>query len=606
MLALLALPLIALFCTSARAAFGWSQENGRTRLIGTSFGILGKDYTFDYVKVVGGGTAGLTIASRLAENPSISVAVIEAGGFYELDNCNISQIPAYGPEYSTSNTKDPLSIQPLVDWGDITIPQPQLGGRQIHYAQGKCLGGSSGRNYMGYNRYMNFPIRQSFLIDDENSGTLGTYHRWADQLGDQSFTFENLLKYFQKSPQFTLPIRPEGSQVNVDQAAFSPTGGPLQVSYSNEVKPLTKFVEQAYLQLGIRAIPGQNSGRLIGYAEFALTLDQKAGGLRSSSESSFLQQAIADTPLLVYKNTLAKQILFDDNKKAIGVKVDTAGVGYTLTARQEVILSAGTFRSPQLLMASGIGPSATLKQIGVQELSDLPGVGQNLQDQPYFQILYKVNLTTNSELFFDPEYVIEATEEFLTEHTGPLTSEGETLVAFEKLPSHLRSGLSNSTIKDISTFPSDWPDVELLVQAYNTTAVPTRGNYASFGVATHTLTSRGNVTVKSADTADRPLVNPAWLFTKTDQELAVQAFKRAREVAKATRVTVGAEVIPGPQAQSYEQILDYIKSSVDPFRHVAGTYALAEKFADEILSGKKNHKRQHIRGRNALVAHAKS
>lgn len=99
---------------------GYSQQNGRTRLDGSSFGVLGINKTFDYI-IVGGGTAGLTIAERLAENASLSIAVVEAGGFYEQDNGNISQIPAYAVQYSSAS---PSSIQPAVDWGIVTPPQP--------------------------------------------------------------------------------------------------------------------------------------------------------------------------------------------------------------------------------------------------------------------------------------------------------------------------------------------------------------------------------------------------------------------------------------------------------------------------------------------------
>ena len=125
--------------SAAWSAPGYTQQNGRTRLIGSSFGVLGINATFDYVvrrcllngclllkillisfKIVGGGTAGLTVANRLAANPALSVAVVEGGSFYEIDNGNISQIPGFDAEYSSSS---PTTIQPLVDWGIVTVPQ---------------------------------------------------------------------------------------------------------------------------------------------------------------------------------------------------------------------------------------------------------------------------------------------------------------------------------------------------------------------------------------------------------------------------------------------------------------------------------------------------
>lgn len=154
------------------------------QLVGSAFGVLGTEATFDYV-IIGGGTAGLTIANRLA-TANQSVAVVEAGSFYELTNGNLSQVPAYAGYYSSTDATQP--IQPLVDWGFITAPQPALFNRVFHYTQGKTLGGGSARNYMFYHR-----------------GTVGSYQKWADQVDDQSWTFPNILPYFKRSVKFTGP-----------------------------------------------------------------------------------------------------------------------------------------------------------------------------------------------------------------------------------------------------------------------------------------------------------------------------------------------------------------------------------------------------------------
>ncbi|CAF9939106.1 MAG: hypothetical protein HETSPECPRED_001483, partial [Heterodermia speciosa] len=132
------------------ASWGFFQQGGTTKLFGSSIGLLGKDATYDYV-IVGGGTSGLTVAKRLAENPAVSVAVIEAGGFYELDNSNVSQIPAFHTVNSNSDP-DPANIQPLIDWGVTTTAQAGLNNRKLHYSQGKTLGGSSARNGGVYHR----------------------------------------------------------------------------------------------------------------------------------------------------------------------------------------------------------------------------------------------------------------------------------------------------------------------------------------------------------------------------------------------------------------------------------------------------------------------
>ena len=235
--------------------------------------------------------------------------------------------------------------------------------------------------------------------DDCTSGSRNSYQRWADIVGDQTYTFNNILPYFQKSPQFTPPNyakRGNESLILYDPLAFSPTGGPLQVSYPNFYQPVSRYFKQAFVSLGLKNIAGLSSGDLLGFSEFTLSIDPQAE-TRSSSETSFLQEAISSSTLQVYQQTLAKMILFDENKTATGVSVVTAGREYTLSARKEVILAAGPvcsvhqcssfdveitklaqFRSPQMLMVSGIGPSATLGRLGIPMLSDLEGVGQGM------------------------------------------------------------------------------------------------------------------------------------------------------------------------------------------------------------------------------------
>lgn len=145
---------------------------------------------------------------------------------------------------------------------------------------------------------------------------------------------------------------------------------------------------------------------------------------------------------------------------------------------------------------------------------------------------------------------------------------------WEKVPKSLRSDLSNSTLSDLKQFPPDWPELELLPLAATTATVTDSDNYFSVSIAVLTTTSRGNVTINSTDTNDNPLVSPNWLLTKTDQELAVQGFKRAREIANATGITVGPETSPGPLTETDAQILEYIKQSLAPIHHASATCKL--------------------------------
>lgn len=140
-----------------------------------------------------------------------------------------------------------------------------------------------------------------------------------------------------------------------------------------------------------------------------------------------------NTDIVVYTQTLGKRILFDSNKTATGVLVVTGGASYSLSARKEVILSAGTFQSPQLLMVSGIGPRKTLEIHNITVLSDLPGVGQNLWDQVYYGASFRVNVETSSRVNNDKVYAAQVAQDYLNNQTGPLTSVGGFL-GFEKLP----------------------------------------------------------------------------------------------------------------------------------------------------------------------------
>lgn len=287
--------------------------------------------------VVGGGTAGLAIASRLAE--FASVAVIEAGGVYEQDNGNQSVVPSLGLVMPFLATTEVYPKQPLVDWGLVSSAQAGAGSRKIHYAQGKTLGGSSALNTMAYLR-----------------GTLGSYQRWADVVGDQSYTFQELLQYFIKSTHFTPPNLEKRNTPNAT-VLYDPTvfgeDGPIQVSYGNWVDPTITWLAEALRAVGLPLSPvGFNSGSLSGYGAWVTSTISPNDAERSTSQN-YLKQAIQNTGLMVYAHTQATRVLFDSWKKASAVSVTTLGLEYTLSANKEVIVSAGVFHSPQLLMVSG-------------------------------------------------------------------------------------------------------------------------------------------------------------------------------------------------------------------------------------------------------------
>lgn len=568
----------ALFLQAVPAGPVWQIRNINN--VTQSFGVPGINATFDYV-VVGGGTAGLTIASRLAADPSITVAVIEAGGFYEAAG-NTSVIPAYTTLYSGT---DPADTNPALDWDDVTVPQavgsllllgPEeiadalidqgANNRRLHYAQGKTLGGSSARNYMLYHR-----------------PTVGSAQKWADETEDQSYTFSNLLPYYKKTVNFTGPTVPYPNSTNEqDESVFSARGGPVHVSTGNYNDPFATRVLPALRAIGQQAINGFQSGRLFGSAYVLATIDPTTG-TRSSSESSFLNATTSRTTLKVYKNTLAKKILFSGNT-ARGVLVGSEGRSragdnnYVLSARKEVIVCAGAFRSPQLLMVSGIGPRKTLARLGIRLVKDLPGVGKNMWDHVFFAITFRVNVPTSSAFFNDPEAAAYALRAYLDSASGPLSAAPATVLGWENLLSLPRD---TSKLLD-ETFPSDWPQIEYLPasaasgnQSNFQIQDPRDGfNYASILSALVAPLSRGTVSINSTSMADPPVIDPNWLTHPTDVQLAIAAFRRQRQLwanANLRNLTIGEEYFPGPAVQSHAEILSFIRETLSPVWHAAAT-----------------------------------
>ena len=200
-------------------------------------------------------------------------------------------------------------------------------------------------------------------------------------VGDDSYRYENFYPYFMKSQNFTPPDESKRFANATPQydAKVLGKGGPLSVIFPNYAASFGTWVQKGLAAVGINGINGFQSGKLIGSA-YALATIKYTENIRDSSETAFLQPALhkAKPNLIVFPSTMAKRILFDADKKAIGAEVDTGGLKYVLNASKEVILSAGSFQSPQLLMVSGIGPADLLKKHGIDVLADRPGVGQNM------------------------------------------------------------------------------------------------------------------------------------------------------------------------------------------------------------------------------------
>lgn len=406
----------------------------------------------------------------------------------------------------------------------------------------------------------------------------GSMDEWAAQVGDDSYNWDNMLPHFKRSVTFIPenPKRAPNATASYDASAFDAGAGPLKVSYPNFASPFSSWLQKAVEQAGIPPIKDMNSGQLLG-AQYASTTIDPQKAKRSSSQTSFYDEAKGRKNLKSYTLVRATKILFDDTKRATGVRLST---GVTLNARKEVILSAGAFHSPQLLMLSGIGPAAHLSQFGIPVIADRPGVGQNMTDHMLFVPTWRVSIPTFTALLTNPLKLAEAAANYLFKKAGPLTNPGVDFLAWEKIPRDLLTADAAAAVADV---PPSWPDVEYLTGpgylgdgGLMGLIQPFDGyQYASIVVAPVAPKSRGTVTLKSGSALALPEIDPRWLTHPADVAIAVAAFKRARAIAATPAMTSiladREEYFPGPKVQTDEQILAWIRKNLSMVWHAATT-----------------------------------
>ena len=298
---------------------------------------------FDYV-VVGGGSAGCVVASRLSENPKVSVCLLEAGG------------PG-----NNWVVKSPIGIAIQVpsktnNWAFETVPQPGLNGRVGYQPRGKALGGSSAINAMVYIR-----------------GHRSDYDGWA-ALGNHGWAYDDVLPYFKKS---------ENNELIHD--SYHGVGGPLNVADLRTSNPFQDHFLEAGRQLQVPVTDDFNGSDQLGLGVYQVT---QKNGERWSAARAYIEPNLSRANLKVVTGAQARKVAFA-GKRAIGIEFRRDGKIESVGAKQEVILSSGAFQSPQLLMLSGIGHAPHLKGLGIEVVHHSPGVGQNLQDHIDFAFSYR-------------------------------------------------------------------------------------------------------------------------------------------------------------------------------------------------------------------------
>ena len=309
---------------------------------------------FDYL-VVGAGSAGSVLADRLSADGRHRVGVVEAGG---SDASIFIRMP--------TALSIPMNMERYA-WAYVTEPEPGLGGRRMHCPRGKVLGGSSSINGMVYVR-----------------GNPADFDRWQEE-GAAGWSYADVLPYFKKAE-----TRAEGGD------AWRGGDGPLHTTYGRLANPLYRAFVDAAVEAGYAETTDLNGRRQEGFGRLDMTVHR---GVRWSTARAYLDPAMRRPNLRVLPRTRVRRILFE-GRRAVGLEIERGGVVSRLTARREVILSAGPIAGPHLLKLSGIGPGAELAAMEIPVVADRPGVGENLQDhlEFYFQVACREPITLFSKM----------------------------------------------------------------------------------------------------------------------------------------------------------------------------------------------------------------
>jgi choline dehydrogenase len=464
--------------------------------------------TYDYV-VVGAGSAGCVVAARLSEDPSARVALLEAGG---EDTPPEIHIPAAFPALFKSS----------FDWDLLGEQEPGLGNRRLYLPRGRMLGGCSSINAMIYVR-----------------GNRADYDGWA-AMGADGWGYEDVLPYFKRS---------EDNERGED--AFHGAGGPMKVSESRSMHPLIETMLDAAVAAGHERNPDFNGARQEGVGRFQLT---QRGGFRESTADAFLRPAQSRPNLEVIPRAMALRIVFEGDR-AVGVEVARDGDVEVLRAEREVILSAGSYQSPVLLMLSGIGPEDQLAPFGIQIREELP-VGMNLQDHCMAQLNY---LTDETSLFMatTPENIALLE----SEGRGPLTSNIPEAAGFFRT----RPGLDAPDV-EFHFAPSMFFDEGL--------TAPSDHGYCFGPVVVHP-SSRGRVMLRAPLPDSKPCVLCNFLTTEEDRASMLAGLRMALEIAEQGPLkAVERAPFSVPDGDSDEDLWRFIERASQSVYHPTSTCAI--------------------------------
>jgi choline dehydrogenase len=451
------------------------------------------------------------LANRLTESPRTRVLLLEAG---PRDTKMEIRIPAaFSKLFKT-----------LVDWGYETEPQPQLGGRRLYWPRGKMLGGTSSMNAQMHVR-----------------GNRADYDGWA-ALGNTGWSYDDVLPYFKRSEHNERGPSP-----------YRGTGGPLNVARPRDPNPATRAFLDAAEEAGVARTDDIHGARQDG-ADYTQVTQKR--GRRWSAADAYLRPAMARHNLTVVTGAHARRLLFE-GRRAVGVEYLVAGRRETARAHREVIVASGTINSPQLLMLSGVGPGAHLREHGIDLVLDSPGVGQHLQDH-----------VASGVIVFARQPV--------------------TLVAAESLANMLRflllrRGVLTSNVGEACAFVRsspelDAPDLELVFAPapfIEHGLVKPPGHGITIGAVLLQPKSIGSITLRSANPLDAPRINPCYLTDPAgdDARLLIAGTRLAHRVMRSPALTpfAGEPMIPDRDIGSDAEIDALVREKAESLYHPVGT-----------------------------------
>jgi choline dehydrogenase len=474
---------------------------------------------FDYI-IVGAGTAGCVLANRLTEDGKYSVLLLEAGG---SDLSIWIQMPiGYGRTF----------FDKRINWMYDTEPVEALGGRRSYWPRGKVIGGSGSINAMVYVR------GQPHDFDD-----------WKEA-GNPGWGWDDVLPFFKKSEDFDW------------HSAHHGKGGPQHVT---DISPYAHPVCHSFIEtaqaLGYPASSDFNGGNPEGVGYYQINT---RGGWRASTANAFLHPARKRKTLTLRTHAHATRIIFE-GLRATGVAYTRKGGNFEARARREVILAGGAINSPQLLMLSGIGDAAHLKNAGVEPLIDAKSVGRNLQDHIAVSYFYKVRTATLNDLLHPVLGKIRAGLRYMADRAGPLS------LSVNQSGGFVRSDASKKH-----------PNLQLYFSPVSYTKTPLSERkllnpdpFSAFLLSHNPCrpSSRGHIELASADPAAYPVIHPNYLATQSDIDDVLAGNRLLRQLARTRPLAdiITEEIIPGVEIDGDEALLADFRARADTVYHPTST-----------------------------------